>query len=206
MSSGETPVPVGPSALIVRDSIGRGIVRHSARIARPRSPCGPFTIGRDAPSSHRHSREVAKTVHVARAGVPLVPIEQHHIDSLTTATETSPRTLFEHHFTVTSFYEAREVWFVTGSGTRYGEAGAGCAAVPKVVRLLNRSRPASRADRVESPSEGLRRHQACVLRPVQDEPCHGASSPWMHVPTAKITASWSPSLLHLATQANIESA
>ena len=42
-------------------------------------------VGRDARAAVKAAamvEEVAKTVHVARAGGPLVPIEQHHIDSL----------------------------------------------------------------------------------------------------------------------------
>ena len=82
------PVPVGPFALIGDDSIGRGIVDT---LRESRSPAvlmrnhGPFTIGRDARAAVKAAvmvEEVAKTVHVARAGGPLVPIEQHHIDSL----------------------------------------------------------------------------------------------------------------------------
>ena len=56
------PVPVGPFALIGDDSIGRD--------------------ARAAVKAAVMVEEVAKTVHVARAGGPLVPIEQHHIDSL----------------------------------------------------------------------------------------------------------------------------
>ena len=82
------PVPVGPFALIGDDSIGRGIVDT---LRESRSPAvlmrnhGPFTIGRDARAAVKAAvmvEEVAKTVHVARAGGPLVSIEQHHIDSL----------------------------------------------------------------------------------------------------------------------------
>lgn len=82
------PVPVGPFALIGDDSIGRGIVDT---LRESRSPAvlmrnhGPFTIGRDARAAVKAAvmvEEVAKTVHVARLGGPLVPIEQHHIDSL----------------------------------------------------------------------------------------------------------------------------
>ena len=82
------PVPVGPFALIGDDSIGRGIVDT---LRESRSPAvlmrnhGPFTIGRDARAAVKAAamvEEVAKTVHVARAGGSLVPIEQHHIDSL----------------------------------------------------------------------------------------------------------------------------
>ena len=82
------PVPVGPFALIGDDSIGRGIVDT---LRESRSPAvlmrnhGPFAIGRDARAAVKAAvmvEEVAKTVHVARTGGPLVPIEQHHIDSL----------------------------------------------------------------------------------------------------------------------------
>ena len=82
------PIPVGPFALIGDDSIGRGIVET---LSGSKSPAvlmanhGPFTIGRDARATVKAAvmvEEVAKTVHVARAGGPLVPIEQHHIDSL----------------------------------------------------------------------------------------------------------------------------
>ena len=82
------PIPVGPFALIGDDSIGRGIVET---LSGSKSPAvlmanhGPFTIGRDARAAVKAAvmvEEVAKTVHVARLGGALVPIEQHHIDSL----------------------------------------------------------------------------------------------------------------------------
>lgn len=82
------PVPVGPFALIGDDSIGRGIVET---LRESRSPAvlmrnhGPFVIGRDARAAVKAAvmvEEVAKTVHIARCGGQVTPIEQHHIDSL----------------------------------------------------------------------------------------------------------------------------
>lgn len=81
-------IPVGPFAIIGDDSIGRGIVetlrgsRSSAVLMRNH---GPFTVGRDARAAVKSAvlcEEVARTVHLARELGDLVPIEQHHIDSL----------------------------------------------------------------------------------------------------------------------------
>ena len=82
------PVPVGPFAIIGDDSIGRGIVET---LGGHRSPAvlmqnhGPFTIGasaRDAVKSAVMLEDVARTVHFARAGGPLIPIPQDAIDRL----------------------------------------------------------------------------------------------------------------------------
>jgi L-ribulose-5-phosphate 4-epimerase len=81
-------IPVGPFALIGDDSIGRGIVDT---LSKSRSKAvlmanhGPFTIGktpRAAVKAAAMCEEVAKTVHVARQGGPLVPISRSDIDSL----------------------------------------------------------------------------------------------------------------------------
>lgn len=82
------PVPVGPLALIGDDSIGRGIVEtlsgHRSRAVLMRNH-GPFTIGRDARDAVKAAvmvEDVARTVHLARAGGELVPLPQEAIDSL----------------------------------------------------------------------------------------------------------------------------
>jgi len=81
-------IPVGPFALIGDDSIGRGIVET---LSGSRSPAvlmanhGPFTIGADARAAVKAAamcEEVARTVHIARQGGELVPIEQELIDRL----------------------------------------------------------------------------------------------------------------------------
>lgn len=81
-------VPVGPFAIIGDDSIGRGIVEtlsnHRSRAVLMQNH-GPFTIGsdpRDAVKAAVMVEDVARTVHFARAGGPLVPIAQDAIDSL----------------------------------------------------------------------------------------------------------------------------
>ncbi|HIW29840.1 MAG TPA: L-ribulose-5-phosphate 4-epimerase [Candidatus Luteococcus avicola] len=79
------PVPVGPFALIGDDSIGRGIVET---LRGHKSPAvlmanhGPFTIGRTAKDAVKAAvmvEEVARTVHIARAGAtpecPVQPLE-----------------------------------------------------------------------------------------------------------------------------------
>lgn len=82
------PIPVGPFALIGDDSIGRGIVDtlrgHRSRAVLMRNH-GPFTVGvsaRDAVKAAVMCEDVARTVHLAREGGPLVPIPQDAIDSL----------------------------------------------------------------------------------------------------------------------------
>ena len=82
------PIPVGPFAVIGDDSIGRGIVEtlrgHRSR-AVLMSNHGPFTIGvtaRDAVKAAVLVEDVARTVHLARQGGPLVPIPQEAIDRL----------------------------------------------------------------------------------------------------------------------------
>ncbi len=82
------PVPVGPFAVIGDDSIGRGIVEtlrgHRSR-AVLMSNHGPFTIGvtaKDAVKAAVLVEDVARTVHLARQGGPLVPIPQEAIDRL----------------------------------------------------------------------------------------------------------------------------
>jgi len=81
-------IPVGPFAKIGDDSIGRGIVEtlsghrsHAVLMANH----GPFTVGRTAGAAVKTAamcEEVAHTVHVARQGGPIVPIDPADIDSL----------------------------------------------------------------------------------------------------------------------------
>ena len=81
-------IPIGPFALIVDDSIGRGIVET---LRGHRSPAvlmrnhGPFTIGPTAEAAVKAAvmcEEVARTVHISRQlGEPLA-IAQSDIDSL----------------------------------------------------------------------------------------------------------------------------
>ena len=82
------PIPVGPFALIGDDSIGRGIVET---LSGSRSPAvlmanhGPFTIGRDARAAVKAAamcEEVARAVHIARAGGEITLIDQDMIDRL----------------------------------------------------------------------------------------------------------------------------
>jgi len=82
------PVPIGPFAIIGDDSIGRGIVEtlrgHRSRAVLMRNH-GPFTIGataRDAVKAAVMVEDVARTVHIARQGGPLVPIPPAAIDAL----------------------------------------------------------------------------------------------------------------------------
>ncbi|HIY67464.1 MAG TPA: L-ribulose-5-phosphate 4-epimerase [Candidatus Agrococcus pullicola] len=82
------PVPVGPFAVIGDDSIGRGIVEtlrgHRSRAVLMQNH-GPFTIGvtaKDAVKAAVMVEDVARTVHLARAGGDILPIEQDRIDSL----------------------------------------------------------------------------------------------------------------------------
>lgn len=81
-------IPVGPFALIGDDSIGRGIVDT---LAGHRSPAvllrnhGVFTIGEDAQAAVKAAvmcEDVARTVHIARAGGEPVPIAPADIDRL----------------------------------------------------------------------------------------------------------------------------
>ena len=82
------PIPVGPFAIIGDDSIGRGIV---ATLAGHRSPAvlmqnhGVFAIGKDAKSAVKAAvmcEDVARTVHIAREGGPVLTIPQEAIESL----------------------------------------------------------------------------------------------------------------------------
>lgn len=82
------PIPVGPFAIIGDDSIGRGIVetlrRHRSRAVLMRNH-GPFTIGataKDAVKTAVMLEDVARTVHIARQGGALVPIEPDDVDRL----------------------------------------------------------------------------------------------------------------------------
>ena len=82
------PVPIGPFAIIGDDSIGRGIV-ETLTGSRSRAVLmqnhGPFTIGTspmDAVKAAVMLEDVARTVHHARAGGPLVPIPSEAIDQL----------------------------------------------------------------------------------------------------------------------------
>jgi L-ribulose-5-phosphate 4-epimerase len=81
-------IPIGPFAIIGDDSIGRGIVEtlsgHRSRAVLMQNH-GPFTIGKDARDAVKAAvmvEDVARTVHIARAGGELVPIPQDAIDSL----------------------------------------------------------------------------------------------------------------------------
>ncbi|RZS91540.1 L-ribulose 5-phosphate 4-epimerase [Motilibacter rhizosphaerae] len=82
------PIPVGPFALIGDDSIGRGIVdtlRDSRSPAVLMQNHGVFSIGKDAKSAVKAAvmcEDVARTVHIARQGGPLVPIPQESVDRL----------------------------------------------------------------------------------------------------------------------------
>lgn len=82
------PIPVGPFAIIGDDSIGRGIVQtltgHRSRAVLMQNH-GPFTIGKDARDAVKAAvmvEDVARTVHLARQGGPLIPLPQDAIDSL----------------------------------------------------------------------------------------------------------------------------
>ena len=81
-------IPIGPFAIIGDDSIGRGIVAtltgHRSRAVLMQNH-GVFTIGRDARDAVKAAvmtEDVARTVHIAKQGGPLVPIPQDAIDSL----------------------------------------------------------------------------------------------------------------------------
>lgn len=82
------PIPVGPFAVIGDDSIGRGIVEtlsgHRSRAVLMQNH-GPFTIGvsaKDAVKAAVMCEDAARTVHIARAAGPLIPIPQDKIDAL----------------------------------------------------------------------------------------------------------------------------
>jgi L-ribulose-5-phosphate 4-epimerase len=81
-------IPVGPFALIGGDDIGKGIV---ATLSGHRSPAvlmrnhGVFTIGPTAKAAVKAAvmcEDVARTVHLARAGGDVVPIKGEDIDAL----------------------------------------------------------------------------------------------------------------------------
>lgn len=81
-------IPVGPFALIGDDSIGRGIVET---LSDSKSPAvlmanhGPFTIGRNARAAVKAAamcEEVARTIHIARAGGEITLIDQNLVDKL----------------------------------------------------------------------------------------------------------------------------
>lgn len=81
-------IPIGPFAIIGDDSIGRGIV---STLEGRRSPAvlmrnhGVFTIGKDARAAVKAAvmcEDVARTVHIARAGGELIPIPPADIDRL----------------------------------------------------------------------------------------------------------------------------
>jgi L-ribulose-5-phosphate 4-epimerase len=81
-------IPIGPFALIGGDDIGRGIVET---LDGHRSPAvlmrnhGVFTIGHTAKAAVKAAvmtEDVARTVHLARAYGPPVPIEEKDIDAL----------------------------------------------------------------------------------------------------------------------------
>ncbi|MGC5076835.1 L-ribulose-5-phosphate 4-epimerase [Agrococcus sp. DT81.2] len=81
-------IPVGPFAIIGDDSIGRGIVDtltgHRSRAVLMQNH-GPFTIGRDARDAVKAAvmcEDVARTMHIARAGGATLPIDPAAIDSL----------------------------------------------------------------------------------------------------------------------------
>jgi len=81
-------IPVGPFAIIGDESIGRGIVAtldgHRSRAVLMQNH-GVFTIGKDAKDAVKAAvmcEDVARTVHIAKQGGELIPIEQQAIDSL----------------------------------------------------------------------------------------------------------------------------
>lgn len=82
------PIPVGPFAIIGDDSIGRGVVEtlrgHRSRAVLMQNH-GPFTIGTSAADAVKAAvmvEDVARTVHLAREGGPLISIPQEAIDRL----------------------------------------------------------------------------------------------------------------------------
>jgi len=81
-------IPVGPFAIIGDDSIGRGIVAtldgHRSRAVLMQNH-GVFTIGKDAKEAVKAAvmcEDVARTVHIARQGGELIPIDPQAIDAL----------------------------------------------------------------------------------------------------------------------------
>lgn len=81
-------IPVGPFAIIGDESIGRGIVAtldgHRSRAVLMQNH-GVFTIGKDAKDAVKAAvmcEDVARTVHIAKQGGDLIPIEQQAIDAL----------------------------------------------------------------------------------------------------------------------------
>ncbi|MDR7235192.1 L-ribulose-5-phosphate 4-epimerase [Agrococcus sp. BE272] len=81
-------IPIGPFAIIGDDSIGRGIVEtlagHRSRAVLMQNH-GPFTIGRDARDAVKAAvmcEDVARTMHIARAGGATIPIDPAAIDAL----------------------------------------------------------------------------------------------------------------------------
>ena len=81
-------IPIGPFAIIGDDSIGRGIVDtltgHRSRAVLMQNH-GPFTIGSDARDAVKAAvmcEDVARTMHIARAGGATLPIDPAAIDSL----------------------------------------------------------------------------------------------------------------------------
>ena len=82
------PIPVGPFAIIGDDTIGRGIVAtltgHRSRAVLMQNH-GVFTIGTDAKDAVKAAvmtEDVARTVHIAKQGGPVIPIAQDAIDAL----------------------------------------------------------------------------------------------------------------------------
>ena len=82
------PIPIGPFAIIGDESIGEGIVAtltgHRSRAVLMQNH-GVFTIGKDAKDAVKAAvmaEDVARTVHIAKQGGPLIPIPQESIDSL----------------------------------------------------------------------------------------------------------------------------
>ena len=82
------PIPVGPFAIIGDESIGEGVVAtltgHRSRAVLMQNH-GVFTIGTDAKDAVKAAvmtEDVARTVHLARQGGPLLSIPQASIDAL----------------------------------------------------------------------------------------------------------------------------
>ena len=81
-------IPVGPFAIIGDDSIGRSIVAtlsgHRSRAVLMRNH-GLFSIGKDARDAVKAAvmaEDAARTVHIARQGGDLVPLDPADIDAL----------------------------------------------------------------------------------------------------------------------------
>jgi hypothetical protein len=141
-------IPIGPFAPIGDDAIGRGIVET---LAGHRSPAvlmrnhGAFTIGKDARTAVKAAvmcEDVARSVHISRQLGESLPIPQAATAS-TTATRTpmaspagtrTPRPASStwmasaaraarqtKRSTPPMIPRTRDVWFVTGSQTMYGE-------------------------------------------------------------------------------------